>query len=123
MAEPMPRDSLGRIVYVGDMIDGFGWVLSAIGELVAVVNTPFGNAQFAVGNVTIDLAASPERTNYERYFADLGSWEDVLDAITYACDTLGCADCPIEDWPELFGSGEISCLAAFLRWLGEPAVL
>ncbi len=126
MAEPMPRDSLGRIVYVGDMIGGFGLVLSAVEKLVVVVNTPFGNAPVAVGNVTIDLAASPERTNYERYFADLVTHDKVVETFYDACDEtpgLMCHKCVFRDLAKcLAAGGDYDCYE-FKRWIDEPAVI
>ena len=63
MSEPLGRDRLGRLVYAGDVyVNCYGYRHKAM---------IYG----AYGTDEVDLAASPKRTFYERYFADLGPIE------------------------------------------------
>ena len=73
---------------------------------------------------SIDLASSPHRTNYERYFADLGTREEVIEAGD-ACihDTwILCSTCVFEDWGEVFGCRDGGC-GGFDEWLDAQAVI
>lgn len=120
---PMPRDSLGRIVYVGDRLLALGEVdLIAGGKLI--IGVSHGRFMVSPGRAAVDLEASPERTNYERYFADLGTLDEVIDAgDSCICDmSLWCSDCPFYRWGEAFGISPYDCIA-FIRWLYEKAVV
>ena len=96
MIRPIPRDSLGRIVYKGDVYqtwtDGVrldGVVTEFVCcSCVKVYITPLRFTSFPSNIAPIDLAASPDRTNYERYF----------------------------------GISPYDCIA-FIRWLYEKAVV
>lgn len=119
----MPRDSLGRIVYVGDRLLALGEVdLIAGGKLI--IGVSHGRFMVSPGRAAVDLEASPERTNYERYFADLGTLDEVIDAgDSCICDmSLWCSDCPFYRWGEAFGISPYDCIA-FIRWLYEKAVV
>lgn len=100
MASPMPRDSLGRIVYVGDVLDGGAVIMTILRDDEAKIAFPTGGVGFIpLRFVEICLAASPLRTNYERYFADLGTREEIVAAfyaINCQADGIGCFECPFE---------------------------
>lgn len=118
MASPMPRDSLGRIVYEGDELDGL-CIMEGIRGSKLRLNTFCGHLTTDAGSVTVDLAASPPRTNYERYFADLGAREEVEFAFfSWPCknvDAPECVTCPFE-----LVAGECRY---FPVWLDERAVV
>lgn len=117
MASPMPRDSLGRIVYEGDELDGL-CIMEGIRGSKLRLNTFCGHLTTDAGSVTVDLAASPPRTNYERYFADLGTREEVVAAfyaINCQADGIGCFECPFK-----LTAGEC-CYWPY--WLDERAVV
>ena len=84
MSEPLGRDRLGRLVYEGDFLDigdGFRWK-------VARPNCKLERMfdEKAIVLYPVDLAASPSRTNYERYFADLGTIDQII--VAYMDDVL-----------------------------------
>ena len=100
----MPRDSLGRIVYVGDRLLALGEVdLIAGGKLI--IGVSHGRFMVSPGRAAVDLEASPERTNYERYFADLGTRDEVVDAADSCLfdRSISCSGCPIDGWGAAFG--------------------
>jgi len=121
----MPRDSLGRIVYVGDVIGNETTVAEVGMSYTIVVAHPSGVSTALIASfVAVDLAASPERTNHERYFADLGTREEVYIAACDICvDSRKCSACVLNDWHETFGAENGMCLSSFNRWLDERAVV
>lgn len=124
MASPMPCDSLGRIVYEGDELDGL-CIMEGIRGSKLRLNTFCGHLTTDAGSVTVDLAASPPRTNYERYFADLGTRAEVDAAREAECGDLrheSCWPCPFRQWGSAFSMPCWSCLA-FDGWLDERAVI
>lgn len=105
--EPFGRDSLGRLIYRGDVFIGL--------DAEA--------AWWRRKELTVDLEKSPKRTNYERYFADIGTLDEVIDAAFNGSDVL-CEDCPLYRWGELCGFDyEWSGCAGFGRWLEQEATL
>lgn len=124
MTNPKHRDRLGRIVYVGDVLDSGAKVTHIDPDcdilLDARVCKPTPFTVFYAHLVTIDLDASPDHTNYERYFADLGTRADVQNAFfdepDYLCDGPSCCDtCP-------FNLITGNC-GEFIDWLDEKAVI
>ena len=119
----MPRDSLGRIVYVGDRLLALGEVdLIAGGKLI--IGVSHGRFMVSPGRAAVDLEASPERTNYERYFADLGTRDEVVDAADSCLfdRSISCSGCPIDGWGAAFGMSSAYC-GSFSDWLDETAVV
>lgn len=119
MTSPMPRDSLGRIVYAGDVL-ACGATVERIlpSGGIGVVFPSGGVSGFSSCYETVDLASSPEHTNHERYFADLGTREEVVAAfyaINCQADGIGCFECPFE-----LIAGEC-CYWPY--WLDERAVV
>ena len=119
----MPRDRLGRIVYAGDVVDALGTVEAVSGGML-LFKSFLGHLPFAAGNVRVDLAASPERTNYERYFADLGTFDEVIKAADSCVfdKSIFCLGCPLDDWGVAFEMPYVDC-GAFNTWLNETAVV
>lgn len=118
MSAAMPRDSLGRIVYVGDVTTCGAMVyLANSADLRMMSQGTFFDAE--ADKLVIDLAASPYRTNYERYFADLGTFDEVIDAYEEEPESI-CADaCPTCPFAFLAGG---DCYY-FQKWLNEKAVV
>ena len=128
----MPRDSLGRIVYVGDV-----YSTCSDGERRDLVVTMIANeaivgaltsdgvlAGFPADSSAVDLAASAYRTNYERYFADLGTREGVIEAAMLACRGVRpCRTCPLWGWSAAFGVRVGICILGFDAWLDERAAI
>ena len=122
---PMPRDSLGRIVYVGDVLTGGAAIIKILPDDEAKIAFPTGGVGFIPFRFgIIDLAASPEHTSYERYFADLGTRDEVVVAADSCLgdDSSTCDRCPLEGWGKAFGFHPAGC-AYFNRWLDERAVI
>ena len=123
MTSPMPRDSLGRIVYAGDVVeDGAIVYLVKSGNVRMMRQGDFFDAE--AEKLIIDLSASPCLTNYERYFADLGTREEVADAADSCLgdESRTCELCPLAGWGKAFGSHPFGCVY-FNRWLIERAVI
>ena len=97
MRKKLCRDYLVRLVYPEDLIQYVG---------------------------IVDLENSPRRTNYERYFADLGSRDEITQAVEDACfetDSLACRHCcPFDDWDE---EDPTLCMTGFLNWLDKEATV
>ena len=55
----MPRDSLGRMVYVGDTVEGLGVVDEADDGGFLFFKAFLGHLPVASSSVTVDLASSP----------------------------------------------------------------
>jgi len=123
MTRPIPRDSLGRIVYVGDRLLALGDVdLIAGGKLL--IGVSHGRFMVSPGRAAVDLAASPERTNYERYFADLGTRDEVVEAADSCLydRSISCSSCPLCGWGAAFGTPSAYC-DFFVDWLDKKAVI
>lgn len=119
----MFRDRLGRIVYVGDRLLALGDVDLIVGGKL-IIGVSHGRFMVSPGRAAVDLAASPERTNYERYFADLGTREEVADA-SESCiydHSISCIGCPLDEWGATFGMPSKHC-GAFDIWLDKKAVV
>lgn len=94
MKQPLGRDRLGRLMYPGDYVwphkpDDPYWIPVWREEDGRVAfDEGFGLAEHTTWPefVTIDLDASPKRTNFERYFADLGTIEEIGEAINSDCN-------------------------------------
>lgn len=124
MASTTTRDSLGRIVYVDDVVLTPHRTAHQVGAVGGDCARLDNGRRVLARLLTVDLDASPERTNYERYFADLGTLDEVIDAgDSCICDmSLWCSDCPFYRWGEAFGISPYDCIA-FIRWLYEKAVV
>lgn len=125
MTSPMPRDSRGWIIYQWDRVRQANClypvlVLKVRESRLTTDLTDSRGIAVDPRTVTIDPDRSPSRTNYERWFADLGTREEVFRALHKAC-TDGCSDCPIKDWPETAYPGA-SCFSSFAVWIDEMAV-
>ena len=83
--------------------------------------------------VTIDLAASPKRSNYQRYFADLGTFDEICRIVDEICSEEAAKNpyqcphwCPLEVWTEpyasIFDANEL-CRIAFKLWLQQEATV
>lgn len=127
---PLGRDRLGRLVYVGDRVaindvraaviertkvwprNGFRCVFEHDGivrEGICVTDTAI-----------VDLEASPKHTNYERYFADLGTLDEIRKARDCICLVTSLTDCEsggcvFDNWCD--------SRTAFARWLEQEATL
>lgn len=134
--KPLGRDRLGRLVYVGDRVfinsvhaaviertegwppSGFRCVFEYDGNVYEGVS--------ATDAALVDLETSPKRTNYERYFADIGSQETIDQAVDQICDSQGtdCSDtCPFWNWEYDADVGECYCIEAFKEWLEQEATV
>ena len=83
MMEPLGRDRFGRIVYEGDRIrwmhvDGAWPPVHPVGDGKHVYFEGYDWWSYINGECIVDLELSPKYTNYDRYFADLGTMEEVL---------------------------------------------
>lgn len=92
MDEPLGRDSLGRLIYEGDYLtywDLFDHLLAAYkndnGTIECFWTAPgspyIGHDWFFPESMTLRLDISPNLTNYQRYFADLASYDDLISII------------------------------------------
>ena len=135
MDKPLGRDSLGRLIYFGDIFIGLGteYMVHHGDEcdnqfIYSEETYPDGRNGFAAWwrckELTVELADSPGRTNYQRYFADLGTLDEVIDAAYNGPDIL-CERCPFYRWGSLYGNldDEWSGCAGFRRWLEQVATI
>lgn len=126
--KPLGRDRLGRLVYSGDVVGSESRRYN-VGYFSFYNRAMLYNEESMLGIpvqthlLTVDLAVSPERSNYQRYFADLGTLDEITDAV-YDCPDLLCGHCPLYHWGSLYGYGAPwqSC-AGFKRWLDEVATI
>lgn len=134
------RDRLGRLVYNWDIVK-CGDVHANVCE---PINPRFGagfNCKFEFGGrrwsgyapgatTEVDLIASFQRTNYERYFADLGTLDQVCEWVRECCKCTECCagitwntklecDCPFFYWWQW--SGNSRCPDGLIEWLKAPA--
>lgn len=126
MTSPIPRDSLGRIVHEGDVLESGTTIMTILTEYEAKITFPTGGTGFIPLRImsAINLEASPECTNYERYFADLGTRAEIIRAIVSACGECDECPCTIGDIIELVkGYETVGCFAPFGHWLDEKAVI
>lgn len=113
MTKAMPRDKLGRIVYEGDVLDN-GMRIAFVGKRSCALD------------LEIDLSMYPERTNHERYFADVGTLEEVIGAFNESCDCTPdceCWKCPFSMWGDRFKCDSSVTCVGFKYWLDEMAVI
>lgn len=125
MTSAMPRDRLGRIVYAGDVVEGLGTVNAADGGYL-LFKAFLGHLPVASDRATVNLSASPERTNYERYFADIATRDDIEDARVGVCDSVlddACSNCVFYDWEKFFDIHIVVDCDGFDAWLDERAVI
>lgn len=120
------KDCLGRIIYEGDIdsnilpkrvenIVSDNWV--DVRYLVDI--TRFFN--FPAFVLEVDLKESPSHTNYERYFADLGTLDEVITAFLRSCtDDMDCHECPFSRFGEWIDRETPSCVS-FEFWLYREA--
>ena len=122
-----PRDSRGWIVYEGD------WAATPDGGMFLVVTAPRlldyvfldrGGTGFVcrMSQVTVDPFRSPSRTNYERWFADLGTRDEVGSACYGICRAEARCWCECELDKLVHEAGLPGCLRAFWNWLDGEAV-
>lgn len=127
MSKPLGRDRLGRLVYDGDVgtmkfqeidgrtdhwmavryVDGWRVIKGRDNFLIGCIEEGGKSASFKV-----DLSASTRMNNYERYFADLGTLEEVI-AAWDDCRGFKCSECPFFGW---------NC-TYFPSWLKEVATI
>ena len=139
--QPLGRDRLGRLVYEGDYVwphrpDDPYWIPVWREENGRVAfDEGFGLAEHTTWPefVTIDLAASPKRSNYQRYFADLGTFDEICRIVDEICSEEAAKNpyqcphwCPLEVWTEpyasIFDANEL-CRIAFKLWLQQEATV
>lgn len=122
MTSTMPHDKLGRIVYVGDVLEDGAIVTGILPTGLEVALRGSTGGPFPASSETVDIDASPCLTNYERYFADLGTFEAVLDAVDDDCFRHECRTCVFDGWGMRFGTVPADC-HGFGTWLDERAVI
>lgn len=105
MDESLGRDRLGRLVYEGDRVRlrGVDYRIHGINirEFVALEVVggalPIGDAVIRLledlPHYEVDIENSPPKSNFERYFADLGLREEIDSACTHICETLPSEEC------------------------------
>ena len=127
--KPLGRDRLGCLVYEGDIVVDEGvddeepyswyvWGESSICELT-LKSGPFYDEVWA-NQVMVIFEDSPKRTNYERYFADLGT-EDEIRSVIFDCEGSECGTCPFLRWGGEFHVGPWTTCYGFPAWLGREA--
>lgn len=137
--KPIGRDHRGRLIYPGDML-----IDIRNGQLATAYKAEYGkNDEYRVYwfndsgvlingvlydiYAEVDLNLSPERTNYERYFADLGTLDQVVQCSDEICkqyDGKACTEtsCPFCWWSLCFWA-DGPCLESFATWLEEEATI
>lgn len=102
------RDVYGRVIYRDD-------------EILTTIDFETDTEKLIV-----DIDRSPERTNYERYFSDIGSLDDIVEAFAVMpCLELCDESCPFFNWPRNFGfsdSKDEDC-EEFILWLESKATI
>lgn len=133
MDKPRGKDKLGRFVYAGDIVtDSFGniWrIKERLYEPYLDLDPLCYSTSWLIWTEsgTINLEASPKRSNYERYFADMGTLEEVLclsrTEAGLSCE-WDCEGCPFLGWGTFFGVPEhpLYCVA-FAIWLRRNSVI
>lgn len=119
----MPRDSRGWIVYAGDVLtDGSLVVRTMQYGLILDVGRGFSIESSWSSSLEVDPFRSPERINYERWFADLGTLSEVVMASYDICrsETRCWCECVLDRL--VHEAGMPGCLGAFWGWLGDTAV-
>lgn len=125
MREPLGRDKLGRLVYEGDriywdhLIQDEPWppLHPFVGDTVRFEGCEWGAK--INDRCTVDLTASPKRTNFERYFAGMTTRDEIHDLMSEHCDWKDprCGQCPFSGW-----LGTDDCEGFFI-WLDEEATI
>ena len=134
------RDMLGRFIYKDDvlinMVDGsvskadyFTCIFDPNAYLSVAIDQKNQYRYISKDmKVIVDLDQSPKRTNYDRYFADIGTIDEIKKAFKTndLCFVSACRKslCPFWNWGWEFDSddGVDSCIN-FRDWLDEVAVL
>lgn len=126
--EPLGRDSLGRLVYPGDVLTD-GTIIIGYDPSRALLKGRLRKwfTMQVLAGVEVDLAASPRMTNFQRYFADLGTMYTVIEGWE-DCSDLECGRCPFYEWGANFDvcprfSDYFSGCIGFTEWLHEEATL
>lgn len=144
ISKPLGCDSLGRFVYDGDRIY---WNILNQDEPWPPLHYSFDDVVKFEGfewgtrindSCTVDLEKSPKKTNYERYFADFMSFNEIRDFITKNfCDKADinqCINdinlefettpdttkirCPFVGWHKWIHTSDYKpCLENFVQWL------
>lgn len=130
--EPLGRDKFGRLIYADDnLIHDSGatfTVYVGIGgatkfHMVIWPDLAFQDGRYRIpltfDHMTVDLAGSPKRSNFERYFADLAPRYDFLTAFSDICDSTSEVDC--YDGNCVFRYWCDQC--GFLNWLNKEATI
>ena len=117
----MPRDSRGWIVYEGDVLTDRRYVVRTA-QCAVALKARRGCTVERGWSLEVDPDRSPERTNYERWFADLGTLSEVVRASYDICrsETRCWCECVLDCL--VHEAGMPGCLCAFWGWLGETAV-
>lgn len=120
----MPRDNLGRIVYVDDVVLTPHRTAHQVGAVGGDCARLDNGRRVLARLLTVDLDASPERTNYERYFADLGTRDEVVEAADSCLydRSISCSSCPLCGWGAAFGTPSAYC-DFFVDWLDKKAAI
>lgn len=109
-------DRLGRNLFAGDYVSTFNGYLGKV-QIIEFnrVLVSIGNflSAFDSKDLTIKLALSPERNNYERYFSDLGTIREINSLRDECCD-MNCETCAFRG----FNGDDIAC-AGFSGWLED----
>ena len=121
--KPLGRDRLGRLMYPGDYVwphkpDDPYWIpvwREADGRVAFDEGLGLAEHITLPEFVTIDLAASPKRANYERYFADLGTLDEIIDALR-SDNSFAVFDFQL--YVSSFGSG-----TSWVDWLQQEATV
>lgn len=130
MCKPLGQDKLGRLIYEDDIV-----VDGDLDRWLVLGESDYGGIDLKRGPwswltlpeaVCVELDDSPKRSNYARYFADLGTIEEVIDAsntrIEQDCRGQSCNECPFNWWGEVFDCITLYCFE-FPEWLMKEAVL
>lgn len=130
--EILGRDRLGRLVYEGDTMRELPRLdpcarrtVTRYMGMICYKDTCSDMVWFFDPSLAVlDMAWSPKRTNYERYFADVGALPDVKWAKSCACRGEKCANCPFSCWGDSFGiDGYWFSCHDFNLWLEMEAVI
>lgn len=126
MSKPLGRDQLGRLVYMEDAVDD--------GSKIGIVCGLYKSGHIAIHSpadywemdkvqpeaTTVILEASPKQTNYARYYADLGTIEEIENASEEICHELEeCRQCPFDRWAKI--DPYALCKESFKHWLKQEA--
>lgn len=120
----MPRDSRGWIICTGDVLtDGSLVVSVSDGGLLLEVGHGIMVESSWSSSLEVDPFRSPERTNYERWLADIGTRDDIECALLTLCprnDDCGC--CPFDNWGFEFSVHGMHGCGGMFDWINMRAV-